>query len=163
MIHPCFEMALVYFGLGTNLGDKEKYLNEAIVQIELELGKILRVSSFYQTKAWGFDSENEFLNAVVLVNTQLSPLDLLNLTQQIEKNMGRKQKTGSNYSDRVIDIDILFYDLQIITQKRLTIPHPLLHLRDFVLYPLAEIAPDLVHPVLNKSIADIKNDYFEKQ
>jgi len=150
-------MALVYLGLGTNLGDKERNLNDAVMALTLEVGKVLSQSSFYVSKPWGFDSENDFLNAVVLVETNLSPFDLLSKTQAIEMNMGRITKTTSDYIDRVIDIDILLYDNLIIDQPTLKIPHPLLAERDFVLIPLAEIAPDLEHPVLRIKIVELLN------
>ena len=150
-------MAFVYLGLGTNLGDKELNLNDAIMVLTLEVGKVLIHSSFYVSKPWGFDSENDFLNAVVLVETNLSPFDLLSKTQAIEMNMGRITKTTSSYIDRVIDIDILLYDNLIIDQPTLKIPHPLLAERDFVLIPLAEIAPDLEHPVLRIKIVELLN------
>jgi len=150
-------MAFVYLGLGTNLGDKERNLNDAVMVLTLEVGKVLSQSSFYVSKPWGFDSENDFLNAVVLVETNLSPFDLLSKTQAIEMNMGRITKTTSSYIDRVIDIDILLYDNLIIDQPTLKIPHPLLAERDFVLIPLAEIAPDLEHPVLRIKIVELLN------
>jgi 2-amino-4-hydroxy-6-hydroxymethyldihydropteridine diphosphokinase len=149
-------MALVYLGLGSNLGDKRKNLDDAIGLINIKIGNVLICSDFHASKPWGFDSKNHFLNAVILVCTQFSPLEALEASRQIEKQMGRKEKTASNYTDRIIDIDILLYDMQIIKNERLNIPHPFMHLRDFVLIPMAEIAPDLIHPVLNKSIAEIK-------
>lgn len=151
-------MALVYLGLGTNLGNKERNLNDAILSLTLEVGFVIRQSTFYASKPWGFKSENEFLNAVVLVETNLPPFDLLTVTQGIERELGRIAKTSENYSDRLIDIDILLYDNLSITQPTLKIPHPLMMERDFVLIPLAEIAPDLVHPVIGKRIIEILND-----
>ena len=148
-------MALVYLGIGTNLGDKECNLNDAISLLSLQVGGVLCVSSFYRSKAWGFNSENEFLNAVVLVETAFSPFDLLLETQQVEKQLGRTAKTTTSYVDRLIDIDILLYDNCIIDQPTLKIPHPLIAERDFVLVPLAEIAPDLVHPVLGVKIREL--------
>lgn len=148
-------MAFVFLGLGSNLGDKSLNLNRAIQLIGIEVGEVLNVSSFYQSFPSGFDSENLFLNAVILISTELTPLDLLSETQRIEKKIGRKEKTKNEYNDREIDIDILMYDNQIINLPRLTIPHKYLHKRDFVLMPLSEIAPDLVHPVLNKTIKEL--------
>lgn len=151
-------MSLVYLGLGTNLGDKTQNLNDAVTALLVEVGRVLGVSSFYASKPWGFDSENEFLNGVVLVETNLAPFDVLAKTQQIERNMGRPVKLTDNYEDRIIDIDILLYDNLILDQPKLTIPHPLIAKRDFVLIPIAELAPDLVHPVLGKSMAMLRNE-----
>jgi 2-amino-4-hydroxy-6-hydroxymethyldihydropteridine diphosphokinase len=148
-------MANVYFGLGANLGDKEQNLTKAVLELSLRVGEVLKISSFYRSQPWGFESENEFLNMVVLVKTDLLPLELLLKTQEIELQLGRTSKTTSNYSDRIIDIDILFYDDLIFTHPKLKIPHPLLVERDFVLIPLSEIAPNLVHPVLEKSISEL--------
>lgn len=148
-------MSIVYLGLGTNLGDKKQNLNRAVHQISLEVGCVLNVSSIYQSKPWGFDSENDFLNAVLVVQTELAPLDLLEKTQQIERKLGRLSKIKKGYSDRLIDIDILLYDNQVINIPQLIIPHKLLHKRDFVLVPLAELAPELVHPVLGKTMKEL--------
>lgn len=148
-------MALAYLGLGTNLGNKHKNLNDALVALSLEAGNVLGVSSFYASKPVGFESENEFLNAVVLIETRLSPFQLLEKTQEIERKLGRVIKSGNGYSDRLIDIDILLYDNQIIDQPTLKIPHPLMTERDFVLVPLTEIAPELVHPVTGRKFQDL--------
>ncbi|MDR3653914.1 MAG: 2-amino-4-hydroxy-6-hydroxymethyldihydropteridine diphosphokinase [Paludibacter sp.] len=148
-------MSLVFLGLGTNLGNKERNLYDAILKLSLEVGALIRQSSFYASKSWGYESSNEFLNAVVLVDTDLLPFELLAKTQQIELELGRTAKTGSGYSDRLIDIDILLYDNFTIDQPTLKIPHPLLVERDFVLIPLAEIAPDLIHPVTKVRIKDL--------
>ena len=148
-------MALVYLGLGTNLGDKERNLNEAILKISQEVGKIICQSGFYASKPWGFQSENEFLNAVVSVETDLSALQLLAKTQEIERELGRTAKLSNGYADRVIDIDILLYDREIINLPELKIPHPFIAERDFVYVPLLEIAPDLVHPASGKKFREL--------
>lgn len=148
-------MALVYLGIGTNLGDKERNLNEAIVALSGEVGEVLCQSAFYVSEPWGFTSDNNFLNAVVLVQTSLSPFDVLSKTQQIERSLGRETKSMGEYLDRLMDIDILFYDNLIVDSPTLKIPHPLIADRDFVLVPLSEIAPDLVHPVLNRKITEL--------
>ena len=148
-------MALVYLGLGTNLGDKERNLNEAILKISQEVGKIICQSGFYASKPWGFQSENEFLNAVVSVETDLSALQLLAKTQEIERELGRTAKLSNGYADRVIDIDILLYDREIIDLSELKIPHPFIAERDFVYVPLLEIAPDLVHPASGKKFREL--------
>jgi len=130
----------VYLSLGTNLGDKEQNLMSAITEIERRIGPIRAQSAFLTTEPWGFESENSFLNAAVRVETDLAPLALLDETQQIERDLGRTQKSvEGKYHDRIIDIDILLYDDLHIQTKRLTIPHPLMYERDFVLIPLREI------------------------
>ncbi|MDE6721292.1 MAG: 2-amino-4-hydroxy-6-hydroxymethyldihydropteridine diphosphokinase [Bacteroidaceae bacterium] len=133
-------MHLVYLSLGTNLGDKEQNLLSAISEIGRRIGPIKAQSAFLVTEPWGFESENTFLNAAVRVETELSPIALLDETQQIERTLGRTHKTADGqYHDRIIDIDILLYDDLHIATPRLTIPHPHMHKRDFVLIPLHEI------------------------
>lgn len=136
----------VYLGLGSNLGNRRQMLLDAIEKINKKVGNVVRQSSFYETKPWGFESENLFLNAAVKVTTKLSPTELLEVTQQIEREMGRRKKTTlnsqlstPNYSDRPIDIDILLYDDLHVDLPELKIPHPLMQERDFVLVPLREI------------------------
>ena len=137
-------MHQVYLGLGTNLGDKEANLKAAIEEIRKRVGEITSLSAFHASEPWGFESENSFLNAVCCVHTDLSPMETLRTTQEIERSLGRlKKSTEGNYSDRVIDIDILLYDDLHIDTPELTIPHPLMWQRDFVMIPLREIAPDI--------------------
>lgn len=146
----------VYIGLGTNIGDKQHNLARAIEHLSLALGLPEAVSSFIDSEPWGFNSENRFLNCVAAFDTTLTPLGLLDTTESIERAMGRTVKSHDRqYHDRIIDIDILFYGNETINSERLTVPHPLLHKRDFVLTPLGEIAPRLVHPLLGKTIATI--------
>ena len=158
-------MAKVYLGLGTNLGDKEQNLRDAVQKIEEQVGKIVSLSAFYVTAPWGFSSDNSFLNAAVCVETKLSPLEVLQETQMIEKELGRTQKSVNRmYSDRLIDIDLLLYEdlvLSVISASgvELTLPHPLMTERDFVMKPLAEIAPGLVHPVLGKTIKELTSSF----
>lgn len=149
-------MAKVYLGLGTNLGDKEKNLRLAVQKIEERIGKITSLSAFYVTQPWGFDSANTFLNAACAVESNLSPLRILEETQIIEKEIGRLQKSKHGiYADRLIDVDLLLYDDLQINSEKLTLPHPLMNERRFVMEPLAEIAPELKHPVSGKSMKEL--------
>ena len=137
-------MHQVYLGLGTNLGDKEANLKAAIEEIRKRVGEITSLSAFHASEPWGFESENSFLNAVCCVHTDLSPMETLRTTQEIERSLGRLKKSVNGiYSDRMIDIDILLYDDLHIQTPELTIPHPLMWQRDFVMIPLREIAPDI--------------------
>jgi len=149
-------MAFVYLGLGTNLGDKKRNLNDALALLASEVGEVLQKSSFFDSKPCGFDSENDFLNAVVLVETNLPPMDLMAKAQALESRLGRTSSNAKIYVDRVIDIDILMYEDLIVDQPTLKIPHPLFAERDFVLFPMTEIAPDLVHPLLGKTMMELK-------
>ncbi len=133
----------VYLGLGSNLGNKEENILEAIKRIGELVGVVARQSSLYKTEPWGFESENYFVNAVVCCHTSLSPFDVLEHTQQIERMLGRTSKTRhGEYHDRLIDIDILLYDDMSIDSTSLKIPHPLMQERDFVMIPLREILND---------------------
>ncbi len=140
-------MATLYLGLGTNLGNKKENLQRAVNEINSRIGKVTSLSSFYETAPWGFSSENSFLNAACCVNTELSPIDALEQTQQIERELGRLHKSVNGiYADRLIDIDLLLYDDLCMNTERLTLPHPGIDKRLFVIEPLAEIAPDVNHP-----------------
>lgn len=130
----------VFLSLGTNLGDKEHNLHQAISEIQMRIGAIKAQSAFLQTAPWGFESQNSFLNAAVRVETDLSPFAVLRTTQDIERHMGRTHKSvGGIYHDRIIDIDILLYDDLHLSTPELTIPHPHINERDFVLIPLSQI------------------------
>ena len=138
------KMHKVYLGLGTNLGDREGNIRQAVRLIGEQVGEVTRQSSLIETEPWGFESEHRFLNAVILCETSQTPRQVLETTQQIERDMGRKKiinrKSGSRtYSDRPIDIDILLYDDLTVDEPDLKIPHPLMHERDFVMIPLEEI------------------------
>lgn len=145
-------MTLAYLGLGTNLGDRQKNLKEAIKAISLKMN-VLQRSSVYETKAWGYTNQPDFLNQVIEVNTDLTPLQLLNFVKRTETELGRVE--NFRYGPRLIDIDILFYGTVIRNTTRVQIPHPRLHERAFVLVPMAEIEPDFVHPVLQKTVAEL--------
>lgn len=145
-----------YLGLGTNLGDKEANLHAAVKQINEKIGKVTSLSSFYVTAPWGFSSENSFLNAACCVDTELTPLQLLEETQAIECSLGRlKKSVNHRYADRLIDIDLLLYEDLILDTPQLQLPHPLMTERRFVMDPLAEIAPDVVHPFLKKKLKEL--------
>lgn len=133
-------MHKVYFSLGSNLGDRKHNIRHAVELIGERIGAVERVSSLYETEPWGFSSDNMFVNAAVCVFTKLSPRAILEATQAIEREMGRKIKSvNGQYHDRIIDIDILLYDDIEIDEPDLKIPHPLMHERDFVMKPLREI------------------------
>lgn len=132
----------VYLSLGSNLGDREQNLKRAICLIGDRVGKVTRQSSFIETEPWGFRSDHRFMNAVILCETDKAPREVLELTQQIERDLGRMQKTSHTshlYHDRPIDIDILLYDDINVDEPDLKIPHPLMQQRDFVMIPLREI------------------------
>ena len=148
-------MAIAYLSLGTNLGNKRRNLITAAALLAERVGDILALSGFYETEPWGFDSENTFLNAALKLRTSLSPSALLTVTQAIEKELGRTVKSKDFYQDRVIDIDILLYDDLVLDTVDLKIPHPLMVKRAFVLNPLSEIDPFVVHPILKQSIKDL--------
>lgn len=134
-----------YLGLGTNLGDdKAANLRQAVDMLHEQAGHVLACSTFIESEPWGFESANTFLNAVIAIDTPYTPHQLLTITQSIERAMGRTHKSiNGNYTDRIIDIDILLYDDIVIDTPELTIPHPLILQRDFVYRPLMEIAPRL--------------------
>lgn len=148
-------MAQTYLGIGTNLGDKEGNIRRAVELIGRRAGRVLAVSPLYESDPWGFVSENRFANAAVRVDTPLTPEELLAETQRIERDMGRQTKSDGAYTDRIIDIDILLYDMLVTDTETLKIPHPLLPVRDFVVIPLAAIAPGLVHPTLHKRMDEL--------
>jgi 2-amino-4-hydroxy-6-hydroxymethyldihydropteridine diphosphokinase len=147
-------MKIVYLGIGTNLGKREENLKQAVARIGKDIGPVLKSSSIYETAPWGFESNDEFLNMVVQVETKLIPSGLLGRVLMIESLLGRIREE-KRYSSRLIDIDILLYDDLIVEEESLTIPHPLLHKRKFVMVPLCEIASDVIHPVLKMSMAQL--------
>ena len=137
-------MATLYLSLGTNLGDRQKNLSSALQLIGREIGTVVSASDKIETDPWGFESTNRFLNMAAKVQTDLQPLEVLHATQEIERKLGRSHKTvDGQYHDRLIDIDILLYDNLVMNTPQLTIPHPLMYERDFVMKPLLQIAPEL--------------------
>lgn len=137
-------MATLYLSLGTNMGDRPKNLSQAMELIAREVGTVVAASDVIETEPWGFDSGNAFLNMVAKVETELEPIDALHVTQDIEKRLGRSEKSVNGvYHDRIIDIDLLMYDDLIMNTPQLTLPHPLMRQRPFVMEPLSQIAPEL--------------------
>lgn len=148
-------MAIVYLGLGTNIGNRRGNLVKAAALLAERVGDILALSGFMETEPWGFESENLFLNAAIKMETPLTPDELLSATQAIEREMGREKKSDGTYHDRVIDIDILLYDNRVIEHPGLIVPHPLMQERLFVMAPLAEIAPFERHPLLGRTFMEL--------
>lgn len=149
-------MSTLYLSLGSNLGDKQKNIEEALRMIDEEIGCVSSVSSFHVTEPEGFHSEHLFVNCVCEAQTDVDIDTAFAITQKIEKELGRKNKSkNGHYSDRPIDIDIILADDTVIENHLLTVPHPKFHLRSFVLAPLCEIAPQAVHPLLHKTMEEL--------
>ena len=146
-------MNKAYLLLGSNMGDRDAYLLQAANLIDSKAGLIHQKSKTYEADAWGHKEQDPFLNQVLCINTQLSPEVLLKSILEIELEMGRQR--FDKWHQRIIDIDILFYGDQIVNQKDLNIPHPHICERRFTLVPLAELAPDLIHPECNKAITEL--------
>nr|WP_294794865.1 2-amino-4-hydroxy-6-hydroxymethyldihydropteridine diphosphokinase [uncultured Mucilaginibacter sp.] len=146
----------VFLLLGSNLGDRKLLLQTAIGEIAKRVGRIQKESAIYETQSWGKTDEPDYLNQVVFLKTGLPANIVLNQILEIEADMGRKR--DEKWGSRLIDIDILFYNSELIKQDGLQIPHPELHNRRFTLEPLAEIAPDLVHPQFHKSMLQLKKE-----
>ena len=153
-------MAIAYLSLGSNKGDRIGFIQQATSLLNAADGiSLIRTSAFYESEPWGMDSKNWFVNAVVEVKTVLSPQELLIQCQRIETQLGRKRlEDAKGYQDRTIDIDILFYNKEIVNEEKLTIPHKYLHLRAFTLVPLLELIPNFEHPLLHKTIAQLHDD-----
>ena len=152
-------MAIVYLSLGSNKGDRIGYVQQAASLLGMDDGiSIVRCSAFYETEPWNMNTKTWFVNAVIEIKTKYSAKELLNICQEIEKKLGREHKAGNNYEDRTIDIDILFYDHDVISEENLVVPHKYVHLRAFNLVPMMELDADYIHPVLNKSIVDMHSD-----
>jgi dihydroneopterin aldolase/2-amino-4-hydroxy-6-hydroxymethyldihydropteridine diphosphokinase len=151
-----------FIGIGSNLGDKEKNIEDAIRLIsESGFTKIVKISSLYKTEPVGYVKQDWFVNAVIKVKTKLSPKELLDSLSEIEKDLGRERV--KKWGPRIIDLDILFYDKLILNEEGVTIPHPHLHERNFVLKPFCKIEPEFIHPILNKSILMLYNELQKKE
>ena len=141
-----------YLALGTNKGDRNRYLDQALSLLGERVGLIVLQSSRIETAPEGFESENAFLNMAVCLETSHTAIEVLHLTQEIEKELGRTHKSvHCQYADREIDIDLLYFNREQINTEELILPHPRLHKRQFVLLPLSEIAPKLKHPIIGKN------------
>jgi 2-amino-4-hydroxy-6-hydroxymethyldihydropteridine diphosphokinase len=156
-----YKMALIYLLLGGNTGDRVKYLDMARNEIARHIGKPEAVSSLYETEPWGFDTANLFLNQLVIADTNLDPASALEKILKIELQLKRERKE-KQYSSRTIDIDILFYEDRVIAEEGLIIPHPRLHERRFALEPLAEMVPEMLHPVSGKTISRLLEECKDK-
>ncbi|MCO4097383.1 2-amino-4-hydroxy-6-hydroxymethyldihydropteridine diphosphokinase [Macrococcoides canis] len=144
----------VYISFGSNIGDREYQINEALRKLEqIQDTKLKAVSSLYETAPVGGVVQDDFLNGAAIVETNLTPISFLNEIQRIELELGRERKI--HWGPRTIDLDVLLMDDVVIEHERLKVPHPFMHERSFVLIPLAEIAPEAVHPVLNKKIKEL--------
>jgi len=153
--------ATTYISLGSNLGDRLNHLQDAVFLINARIGEVVRISHLYETPAWGFDGDY-FYNACIEARTQHSPQYLLEQLLQIEILLGRERKAGPGYASRTIDLDILYYDREILHTDALTIPHPNLAKRRFVLKPLADIAPQFYHPEINKDTRNLLQECKDK-
>lgn len=152
-------MPKLYLSLGSNEGDREMLLRSAIDAIGRLIGPVDGISPLVETEPWGFESPHPFVNAALSVETSLPAMDVLERTQSIERRLGRQRKSiAGRYEDRPIDIDLLLYGDLVLTTERLTLPHPLLPERLFVLEPLAEIAPQILHPTLGKTIQTLRDE-----
>lgn len=147
---------LLVLSFGSNLGKRKQTIEQAYKLLEETVGRMISKSAFIETKPWGFTSDNLFINSVACFSTKLSCEDVLKEIHNIESVLGRKRNNEAGYQSRTIDIDILFYNDEVIETKDLVVPHPLLHKRDFVLIPLREVMPNYLHPILKQKIKDIK-------
>lgn len=153
-------MAIAYIALGSNLGDKEKNLRRALLLLTQQGVEVVRVSSFLSTEPYGVTDQPQFLNAVACVRTSLTPLALLDVLLATELAMGRVRLR--HWGERNIDLDLLLYEDVVLDTKRLRLPHPDMQNRDFVLLPLAEVAPELKHPTLQKTIYELKENLMNR-
>ena len=149
-------MRKIYLSIGSNKGNRYSFIKEALRLIQKDIGEVILISKIYETKSWGFQSD-DFLNLCILIKSELIPVELIIKLKNLEERIGR-ERNNEKIEAREIDIDILFYSDEIVNQKDLIIPHQRLHLRNFVLYPLNDIAADFIHPILLKSVNELLNE-----
>ncbi|HNX56407.1 MAG TPA: 2-amino-4-hydroxy-6-hydroxymethyldihydropteridine diphosphokinase [Prolixibacteraceae bacterium] len=150
-------MTKLYILLGGNLGNKQQVFSETWKRLEKQIGPITKRSAVYETEPWGFESNDMFWNQAIEIETELWPDEVLTQTHGIEEILGRIRKENQ-FDSRIIDIDVLFYGSEIVNQPDLQIPHPRIQDRKFVLVPLCEIAPELVHPVFKKTVCELLSE-----
>ena len=154
-------MAHAVISLGSNLGDRLSNLNSAILLMQQRVGAVILKSDVYESEPWGFKAKLPFFNQVLQIQTALNPHELLNALLDIENDLGRT-RNSMNYESRTMDLDVLFYEDQIVNDHVLELPHPSLQDRKFVLQPLSQILPDFIHPVLKKSIQQLLDECNDK-
>lgn len=156
--HKIQIMAIVYLSLGSNKGDRIGYIQQATSILDgLDDTSLIRSSAFYESEPWGTNSKNWYVNAIIEIKTSKSPHQLLESIHKIEAQLGRNREEEGHYGDRTIDIDIMFYDKEIINDEDLIIPHKFFHKRAFTLVPMIELEPDFEHPILKKSVLELHN------
>jgi len=161
MLNTALEYQTAYLLLGGNLGDREDNLRKAIALIAENIGSVVSISALYETAAWGKTDQPSFLNQAVAVETNFTAIEVLNKALEIEKNLGRVRK--DKWGERLIDIDLILYGNEVIDiENKLQVPHPHMQERRFVMAPLAEIAPGVIHPILGKTILDIFENITDK-
>ena len=149
-------MRKIYLSIGSNKGSRYSFIKEALRLIQKDIGEVILISKIYETKSWGFQSD-DFLNLCIIIKSELIPAELIIKLKNLEEKIGR-ERNNEKIQAREIDIDILFYSDEIVNQKDLIIPHQRLHLRNFVLYPLNDIAADFIHPILLKSVNELLDE-----
>ena len=149
-------MRKIYLSIGSNKGNRYSFIKEALRLIQKNIGEVILISKIYETKSWGFQSD-DFLNLCIIIKSELIPAELIIKLKNLEEKIGR-ERNNEKIQAREIDIDILFYSDEIVNQKDLIIPHQRLHLRNFVLYPLNDIAADFIHPILLKSVNELLDE-----
>jgi|TARA_B100000902_G_scaffold397755_1_gene462470 2-amino-4-hydroxy-6-hydroxymethyldihydropteridine diphosphokinase len=153
------EIENIFLGLGSNLGDRKLNLKKSITLLNSRVGRILNKSRIYESEPWGLKEQSHFLNQVIEIESQIEPIDLLNICKNIELDMGRKSEI--RWGKRVIDIDILYYKSRVINNKNLVVPHKLMHERNFVMIPLNDLNEYHQHPILKRSNKEILNNCID--